>query len=129
LSRAGWPRARRVLSGLRHAFALDGPHGPLTEADRQLLGRLAAFIVRRRLGPAAILFIESLRPLNYIGSQALLFLRPFVVPFLKEAEYERLAAILERREGLGALIEAIETEQSSRTQARSATQPPRPNAQ
>jgi hypothetical protein len=108
LSRAGWPRIARVVAGLRHAFATEGPHGPLVEADRELLRRLAAFIVRRQMANPALLFLESLRPLNYVASQALVFLRPFASPFFNEKDYERVSEILERREGLAALLEAIE---------------------
>jgi len=56
----------------------------------------------------ATLFLDSLRPLNYIGSQALIFLRPFLTPLFNVAQYDRLTEILERREGLAALVEAIE---------------------
>jgi len=96
------------VAGFRHAFALEGPHGPLTEADRELLRRLAFAIVRRRMSGPAVLFLQSVRPLNYIGSQAMHFLRPFLTPLFNPQQYERLAAILERREGISALIEAIE---------------------
>jgi len=109
LSRARWPRVARLARGLRHAFALDGPLGPLTEADRELLARLASFVVKRRMAGPAILFLESLRPLNYVGSQAMVFLRPFIAQALGEKDYGRLAEALERREGIGALLDAIES--------------------
>jgi hypothetical protein len=102
------------VEGLRHAFALEGPHGPLTEADRELLRRLALAIVVRRMGAPAVLFLQSLRPLNYIGSQAMIFLRPFLTPLFNREQYERLRAILERRQGLAALIDAIESAAAER---------------
>lgn len=137
MSRAKWPRVGRLLDGLRHAFSTAGPHGPLTEADRELLHRLAGFVVRRRLSAPAILFLDSLRPLNYIGSQAMLFLRPFAEPFFAGKEYEQVAAILERRDGIHALIEAIEElsqapaepEASTQAQATSSKQAPSHKAQ
>lgn len=95
------------MDRVRHAFALSGPHGPLSEADRELLRRLARAVVVRRMGAPALLFLESIRPLSYIGSQALVFLRPFLTPLFRPSDYERLAAILERREGIQALIRAI----------------------
>ena len=98
----------RLMAGARHAFAMDGPHGPLGEADRELLRRLALAIVARRMSMPALLFLQSVRPLNYVGSQALTFLRPFLTTLFKTADYDRLAAILERREGIGALVEGIE---------------------
>jgi len=98
----------KLLAGLRHAFAVDGPFGRLTDADRALLARLAAKVVARQMAGPAILFLESVRPLNYIGSQALVFLRPFLEPFFNPADTRRLAQILERRAGLRALVRAIE---------------------
>jgi len=100
----------RLRRSLRHAFALEGPYGPLTEADRELLARLARAVVVRQMAVPAILFLGSISPLNYIGSQALVFLRPFLTPLLKPADYDRMVEILDRREGIGALIDAIEAE-------------------
>jgi hypothetical protein len=93
---------------MRHAFALDGPHGPLSEEDRALLQRLALTIAARRMGVPALLFLNSIKPLNYIGSQAMAFLRPFLTPLFNRADYERLTHIFERRAGLSALADAIE---------------------
>jgi len=102
-----------LADAMRHAFSLENPLGPLDEADHALLSRLAGAVVRRRMETPAVLFLESLRPLNYLGSQALLFLRPLATTLFKPDEYERLTQILERREGLGALIEAIEAASAS----------------
>jgi hypothetical protein len=98
---------------------MESPLGPLSEADRELLGRVALAVARRRMIAPAIVFLESLRPLSYLGSQAMLFLRPFLKDigslFLREKtpdvlaeQYERVAAILERREGVEALLRALE---------------------
>jgi hypothetical protein len=103
---------RKLRQGLRHAFSLEGPYGPLTDRDRRLLERLAHAIVIRGMGTPAILFLGSVRPLNSIGSQAMVFLRPFLTPLLfNQEDYDGVAAILERREGIDALMDAIEEEQ------------------
>jgi len=107
------PRLRRALDGIRHAFALQGPHGPLTEPDRELLARLAGRIVGRGMAMPALLFLRSIRPVNLIGSQAMMFLRPFLTPFFNQADYDRVVAILERREGIGALVDAIQATQAA----------------
>ena len=98
---------RRFMDGLRHAFSTASPYGPLSEEDRDLLKRLAVWIARRKMSLPAILFLESVKPLSAIGSQAMVFLRPFNI-FFKPEEYKRLAEIMERREGIGVLVEAIE---------------------
>lgn len=99
---------RKFRSGLRNAFSLESPHGPLTDRDLQLLAQLAGAIVSRGMAVPAVLFLSSVRPLNSIGSQALVFLRPFLSGLFHEADYDRVTAILDRREGIGALVEAIE---------------------
>ena len=101
-------RWRSFVAGLRHAFALRSPLGPLKQQDHALLSKLADAVVRRRMAAPAILFLGSLRPLGYMGSQAMVFLRPFATLLFKPSDYERLAAILERREGMDALLNAIE---------------------
>lgn len=93
---------------MRSAFAMEGPHGALTEKDRELLDRLAAGIVRRRMALPALLFLRSVGPLNAIGSQLMTFLRPFLTPLFNPAEYDRMRDILERRESVAALAEAVE---------------------
>ena len=62
----------------------------------------------------AVLFLQSIRPLSAIGSQALIFLRPFLTPLFKPAEYDRVAGILEQRDGIAALVDAIEAAESAR---------------
>ena len=100
-----------MIRALKHAFALDDPSQPLTVEEVGLLDRLAAAIVRRRLSGPTILFLESVKPLNFIGNQALHFLAPFVKALVQGKDYDILTRVLERRtgiEGLLARIEAIE---------------------
>lgn len=100
---------RRFRKGAANAFALESPHGPLTDDDRALLEKIAEAVVKRQMATPAVLFLQSVRPLNGLGSQALVFLRPFLTALLKETTYDRVTAILERREGISALVDAIES--------------------
>jgi len=101
--------SQRLLAGLRHAFALD-PAGPdsYSPEDRALIERLADAIVRRGMSAPAILFLESVLPLNYVASQALTFLQPFLSVCFNPADCERVARLLERRRTLELLVNAIE---------------------
>jgi len=105
-SKARW--IQKLRDGLRHAFALEDPDGALTEEDRALLDRLAEKVVRRQMALPAVLLLQSVRPLSSLGSQAMVFLRPFLTPLLKPAVYDRMTHILDRREGVRALVDAIE---------------------
>ena len=104
------------MSGWRHAFALDSVEEPLTEAEEALLDRLASGLVRRRLAVPAILFLESLRPLNFIGSQVMVFFAPFAKAIVEGKDYDTLTNLLERRVAIDALlrrVEKLETEVQS----------------
>jgi hypothetical protein len=56
----------------------------------------------------AILFLESVKPLSFVGSQALYFFEPMVRAVFTVPDYERFAALMERRENFEALLVAIE---------------------
>ena len=96
---------------------MQSPHGPLSDEDLALLDKLAGKIVQRRMVMPATLFLQSVRPLNAIGSQAMIFLRPFLTPLFKQADYDRVAAVMERREGIGALLDAIDAAEASAKEA------------
>ena len=84
----------------------------ILEIDREraikLIEKYARFIVERRLAPAAIMTIESLRPLNFIGSQLLYAITPFAEVFFDHKEYQEVAALLENREYIDILIKRID---------------------
>jgi hypothetical protein len=56
----------------------------------------------------AIFFLESVKPLSFVGSQALHFFEPMVRAFFNVQDYERFALLMERRENLEALLVRIE---------------------
>ncbi len=56
----------------------------------------------------AIFFLESVKPLSFVGSQALHFFEPMVNAFFQMREYERFAVMMERRENLEVLLVKIE---------------------
>ena len=109
------PERNRFAAWLKNAFATSRPMPDASSDDGALLDRVARWVVSRKLGTPVSLFLESYKPLGYIGSQAMVFLRPFLTGlFFNPEQYDRLAAVLERREGLGALVEAVETAQAVR---------------
>ena len=102
----GWLRRARDL--LVHAFSTQDSHSGFSAEDEALLDRVARYIVARHMTTPAVLFLESMRPLNFVGSQAMVFLRPILASFFSAQDYERLAAILEKRQSVDALIGRIE---------------------
>jgi len=90
-----------------NAFAV-GDVGEPSQEDLKALDRLARFIVNRRLETPAILFLESVVPISYIGSQVMVGLEPIVGPFFPQKDWECLARIFERRDGIQRLTLIIE---------------------
>ena len=101
-------RWRRWRAGLAWAFAVN--RGPETFAPDDLasLDRIASAIVRRGLAAPALLFLETLTPLSFLGSQALHAVQPLLDLAGGVQEGERLAALLERREVVALLQSRIE---------------------
>ena len=74
----------------------------------QLIEKLAKFVVERKMAPAAILAIESLKPLNFIGSQLMHTVSPFAEVFFNAASYQEVAALFEKREYVEQLVRRID---------------------
>lgn len=76
--------------------------------------RVASQLVQRGMATPAILFLESMGPLSFLGSQALHALSPILGLVCNPTELERMAVILERRESIAAFIEIIEEKERKR---------------
>jgi len=98
----------KARAGLLHAFAVQPENQPLTIEDVQLLERIAEEIVNRRMTAPATLFLESMGPMNFLGSQALHFIAPIIACVCNAQEIEQVARLLERRDTVTRLIAIIE---------------------
>ena len=78
------------------------------EEQQALLEKVARQIVKRRLTVPAILFLETCKPLNFLGSQILIALNPFVQSIFNTAEYQKFALIIEKDANVELLIRLIE---------------------
>ncbi len=97
---------KKIIDGFKHAFATDSEK--LDDCETALISKLADFEVRRNMSMPAIMFLESVRPLNFVGSQAMVFFKPFISRLFTKVEYDKLATILEKREVIDILIKEIE---------------------
>ena len=106
------------LSGLtarvQHAFAVEPEGQPLSPEDVALLERVAATVVERGMATPAILFLESVGPMNFLGSQALHFFTPILEVIIPQRDVERVAQLLERRDTLSRLTVLIERRTATR---------------
>jgi len=78
-------------------------------AEQQaLLDRIAEAVAARELTAPAVLFLESMKPLSFLGGQFMAFLSPFIHMVVDTKEYDQIAEAIERRENVEFLIQRIE---------------------
>lgn len=86
----------------------------LTDKQKELIDRLALKIVERQLAAPAIFFLEISKPLNFLGSQTMVFFEPIIQSVFSFQNYEEYRKLLERRDTIEHLlirIEALDAEQ------------------
>jgi hypothetical protein len=98
-----------ALEWLKHAFAIE-PEGAVepTEAQRAVIDSLCRQVVARGLTTPALVFLESVRPLNYVTSQTLLFFAPILSAVADAKACQDLADFLEHRGSVDYLCRRIE---------------------
>ena len=113
------PSKRRVAEkltrfgrSLRHAFAVQRQTQPLSIEDVELMERVADAIVKRGMAAPATMFLESMGPMNFLGSQALHSLAPIIDCAFNTKEVEQVARLLERRDSISGLVAIIEAKSS-----------------
>lgn len=76
--------------------------------EPDVLEEVARAVVRRGLTAPAILFLESVRPLGFVASQAMLFFGPLLGWVVPRERYDALQRALESRDGVERLLLRIE---------------------
>jgi len=81
------------------------------EAAKQLamLDELADAIVRRHMATPALFFLESMRPLGFVASQMMVFLRPLVaIAWPAPQRWDQVQRVLEERGSIELLAQRLE---------------------
>jgi hypothetical protein len=81
---------------------------PLTPEEEAVLERVAKKVVEWKMVVPAILFLESVKPLNYIGAQGMVFFEPLVQGVFSIKDYDTLRTVMEKRECIEILLLKIE---------------------
>lgn len=98
-------------------FKAQGPSNPIPvdeaalaqeQAEGEIMQRLAAKVVEWKMTVPAILFLESVKPLNYIGAQAMVFFEPIVQTIFNLKDYDTFRIMMEKRENVEKLLLKIE---------------------
>ena len=100
-----WEKLRQEFA---YAFAVTPPAPGFSPEEIALLEKIARRIADRDMAVPALLFLESLGPLSFLGSQVVHGLKPFLDFVMDATEVERLATLLERRDGIDQLILLIQ---------------------
>jgi hypothetical protein len=86
----------------------------LREEDEALLVKVAERVARLHMEMPAVLFLESVKPLSFVGSQAMVFFQPFAQAIFPWPQYERFTELMSDRENLERLMRLIEAEADAR---------------
>src|SRR5437867_10334765 len=104
------------MGWFKQAFAISKPGSvPLTPHQEEIIDRLAVKVVEWRMSVPAVLFLESVKPLNYIGSQVLVFFAPIANSLFTVKDYDELVALMEERGNIERLLKRIEEKEAARS--------------
>lgn len=94
----------------RHAFAVEDPRAfAASEKEAAAIDAVAQRIIRHGLALPGILALESARPMNFLGAQAMAFFEPIVRTIFTQWEgYTMFYRAMERRGSVEYLIDRIE---------------------
>jgi hypothetical protein len=96
------------------------------ESYDALVAKIAKAIVEREMTVPAIMLIESVKPLSFLGNQLLIFLNPIVSLVISSKDYYTFVRMIEDRDNLEKLLVAIEEENARVDAARKAEKAARP---
>lgn len=98
------------MNWLKHAFALsDGEPAEPTPSQKDAIDRILQEVVQRRLTVPAGMLLETCRPLNFVGSQLLVFFSPLMKVALGIQAQDDFARFLERRDSIDYLLVRLES--------------------
>jgi hypothetical protein len=84
---------------------LPDPEKPALPAEEDaVLEKLAKKVVEWKMAVPAILFLESVKPLNFIGSQTMVFFEPIIQTVFNIKDYDTFRVALEKRETIEILL-------------------------
>lgn len=82
----------------------------------EFMESIAREIVQRQLTVPAIIFLETIKPLTFLGNQLLIFANPVVSLVVSTGNYYKFVRMIEDRENVEKLTVAIEEENAREIQ-------------
>lgn len=80
----------------------------INEEQKALLTKIAKAIASKNMTAPTIFFLETMQPLNYIGSQFMAYLEPFLTFVIPRDAYNDIQKILEQRKGIDYFLSILE---------------------
>jgi hypothetical protein len=81
----------------------------LSDEDKQFLDQLADGLAKRRLTSAALFFLESMKPMNFVTSSMMVFLRPVISTVWSDPKrWDQVTRLLEERGAIELLLRRLE---------------------
>jgi len=112
-----WKKIRRSFA---RAFALGLGEEGVTAEEQALLEKVARLIVERDMAVPTVLFLESMGPVGFLGSQLLHALTPLLGLVCSQVELKKMARLLEKRESVFLLVEMIQKRDETNSSQQSA---------
>ncbi|MCS7386210.1 MAG: hypothetical protein DRJ18_03355 [Candidatus Methanomethylicota archaeon] len=79
------------------------------ERKKELIEKIANEIVKRGLETPAIMFLETIKPLTWVGAElSIVYVLPFVKAYIQHPVVDDLVALFHDRDAVEALIKRIE---------------------
>jgi hypothetical protein len=96
------------MQWLKHAFGIETA-ADLSPTPEQIkaLDQFCKIVVRKNLIVPVSMFLEMVRPLNYVGSQILHGLSPFVSVWMNSRSLNQMAEFLENRGAIDFLCDRL----------------------
>jgi hypothetical protein len=89
----------------------DPDFKPLPEEEMEVIDKVARWMVQKWGAAGTMLSImvgESMKPANFITSQAMVFFEPIVAAFLDTRQYKIFYSALEKRESVEIFLQKVE---------------------
>lgn len=86
--------------------------------EETAIEEIAQRVVREGMGTAAIVFLESTKPISFLTGQAAIFATPIIGGFIEPFRLERYANLFSDRSFIERLIRRIEELESDRAGAK-----------
>lgn len=116
---SGQIKMNKFADFFRHAFGTGENELTATYAEEELpiqrktelIDKFAQEIVDRGLAVPAIFFLETVKPLSFLGSQAMVFFEPIIQSIFAFKSYKEIYLLLEKRRNVELLLQEIEKKQ------------------